>query len=141
MFKFLDHGILGGTTLFVLGKGYDETIDFLKPKKFSEWRFALADDKELLDNAEWACLSRSIENVKDGSITKCFFIFVKNFDFSDLHYCALAHEITHLMQFMCKDFFDRNKEIEFEAYLHTHIMKQCLAAIREHQKGNKSDNK
>lgn len=60
-----------------------------------------------------------------------FYIYIgEEFKFTDYEYCKLAHEVLHICQFLLPDFLDRNREFESEAYLHTHLMEQCLKAIR-----------
>jgi hypothetical protein len=59
---------------------------------------------------------------------------LKGFNFLDKDYVALAHEITHLIQFHLPDFCNRDREIEFEAYTHSHLMTQFLEKYREGMK-------
>ena len=39
---------------------------------------------------------------------------------------SLAHEVLHLCQIFLPKFFDRNLEMENEAYFHSHIMRQIF---------------
>jgi len=65
------------------------------------------------------------------------FNFTKDYD-----YCALAHEIIHLLQFNLPRYgIDMHKETESTAYLHTHVMSECLEALRKHTKNAKSNNR
>lgn len=60
-----------------------------------------------------------------------FFIIIPRFDFDDDDcFVKLAHEIVHICQFFLPDVLNRNTEIECEAYLHTHIMRQALKKLR-----------
>jgi len=59
-----------------------------------------------------------------------YIILTEEFDFSDYAYCKLAHEVLHICQFILPDILNRDREYECEAYLHTHIMMQCLNQIR-----------
>jgi hypothetical protein len=57
----------------------------------------------------------------------------------DYDYCALAHEVLHLLQFALPRFgIDMHKETESSAYLHTHVMSECLEALRQNIKKNKN---
>lgn len=58
------------------------------------------------------------------------FNFAKDYD-----YCALAHEVLHLLQFALPRFgIDMHKETESTAYIHTHVMSECLEVLRQHTK-------
>lgn len=127
--RYLNTGIFPATILFSMGFNYDEIIKHTK--KHGEWGMALRDDKVLVDSGSWLGLKRVIENVKTGEErTHYYIILPKGFDFSDYDYIRLAHEVLHICQFMLPDILNRNKEIEAEAYLHSHIMSQCLKEIR-----------
>lgn len=135
--QFIDHGIFHGYTLFIYGMTYEEVVGKLKKiKKSSEWLKCLETSKEHFEKVyNWgSCFQRTISVTRGGKVTRetrYSFIYVKSFDFSDDDMCALAHEVVHLCQFVLPDFLDRNKEIEAEAYFHTHIMDQCLKALRK----------
>jgi hypothetical protein len=63
-----------------------------------------------------------------------FIMLLKEFNFEDKDYVILAHEITHLIQFQLPYFFNRDRETEFEAYTHSHLMTQFLEKYREGMK-------
>lgn len=131
--QWLDTGIFPATILFAHGFEYDELMkELLKiPAKDWCWHAGLKEDKSLIDNGTCFALKRELEHVNGGQDTICFYIILKEqFKFSDYDYCKLAHEVLHICQFMLKDFLDRDREFECEAYLHTHIMKQCLQHLR-----------
>ena len=66
--------------------------------------------------------------------TYFYLIINTDFKFNDYCYCKLAHEIVHLCQFHLPDLLDRDREIEAEAYLHTHLMQQALLHLRKFTK-------
>jgi hypothetical protein len=76
-----------------------------------------------------------------GESRRLNYIFLYDgFNFNkDYNYCALAHEVLHLLQFTLPRFgIDIHKETESSAYLHTHIMSECLEALRNNTKHAKS---
>lgn len=129
--QWLDTGIFPATVLFIHRFSYDETIKLLKKKKAKGWLDAFGHAIQA-HPSEIGCWANStvMENLKTNETITYFFIRIPNFDFTDYDYCKLAHEILHLTQFMLPDLLDRNKEHEAECYLHTHLMKQCLKALR-----------
>lgn len=130
--EWLNTGMFSAIIMFSMNFSYEKIIKELKKKKADDWLLGISGerDKELI-NGGWVCLRRDIENLKTGKFKTLFYISLNTqFDFSDYDYSKLAHEIVHAIQFVLPDFLDRNKEIECEAYLHTHIMMQCLKAIR-----------
>jgi len=127
--KILDFGVFPGKLMFSHGFSYDEIMDQLIEQKCDGWAEAISKDKELFDNSQYTASYRIVE--KKGEHFHFYFIILqKQFQFTDYDYCVLAHEVLHICQFFLPDILDRNREIEAEAYLHTHLMKQCLSAIR-----------
>lgn len=127
---YLNTGIFPCTIMFSCGFDYDEIVGVLKDTSADEWLVGIENERELIDSGNWLGLKREI--VKEGE-KPCvyFYIIIKgDFDFSDYSYCKLAHEVLHICQFMLPEFLDRDREFECEAYLHTHIMSQCLKQIR-----------
>lgn len=137
VFKYLNTGIFPATVFFSCGNSFDEIMNELK-RCGRYWSIGIVDEKNLIDKEEtWGFgLKREIENKKTGKSVTCFYIIIRNFDHSDEHYIRLAHECLHICQFLLPDFLNRDKEIEAEAYLHSHLMRQCLAALKK-QKGSK----
>lgn len=128
---WLNTGIFPATVMFSCGFEYDEIIKMLKQKKAEHWLYGLSEDKELIDKGNYFSLRRVIENSKTKESKTLFYIILKeDFKFTDFEYCKLAHEVLHICQFFLPDCLDRNREYECEAYLHTHIMQQCLTVLR-----------
>lgn len=124
-----DFGIFPGSVLFSAGFTIQEILERLpKIKHGREWMRGLQDEKisDMLKRVNGLAIS---ERIKDK--TYYYIIMPDKFDFSDHHYTTLAHEIIHICQFLLPDVLTRDREIEAEAYLHSHIMKQCLNAIRK----------
>jgi len=132
LIEWLNTGIFPATVMFSMNFTYEELNKELKKKRADDWILGISgsENKELI-NGGWVALRRDIENTKTNKTKTLFYISLNTqFDFSDYDYCRLAHEILHITQFMLKDFLDRDREFECEAYLHTHIMQQCLKSIR-----------
>lgn len=137
--EFINHGCYPGFTMFSCGFKYDEIISELKKmykttkeeEKDQHWLIALQGDKVLIDGGTKFGLRRVIENTKTGETKDLFYIILDEFKFEDYDYLALAHECLHICQFFLPNILDRNKEIEAEAYFHSHLMKKCLEAIRK----------
>ena len=128
---WLDTGIFPASVLFSYQFEYDEMISLLKRKRATWWWNGLMDDKGLIDNGNYFGLARDVDNLKTKESKKLFYIIIKEeFKFTDYEYCKLAHECLHICQFMLPDILKRDREYECEAYLHTHLMDQCLKAIR-----------
>lgn len=130
---WLNNGMFPGFVMFSCGFSYDEIMAELKEKENTEdWILGLSGDKVLIDKGKWFGLRRDLENTKTGeSKTLFYIILVDCYDFEDDdHYCKLAHEIVHICQFYLPDILDRDREIEAEAYYHTHLMRQCLKVLR-----------
>lgn len=129
---WLDFGIFPATVLFAIGFQYDDMIATLKKKKANLWADAISDDKELIDSDKYFALKRQSKDIKTGKIVTYFYIIMKgSFKFTDYEMCVLAHECLHICQFFLRDVLDRDKEIEAEAYLHTHLMSSILKIMRE----------
>lgn len=129
--EWLDCGIYPGTIMFSCGFEYDELIATLKRKRAKQWWYGLNDQKVLIDSGNCFALNRQV-NLNDGNgfVNLFYIIITRQFDFSDKDFCVLAHECLHICQFHLPNILDRNREYESEAYLHTHIMQQCLKALR-----------
>lgn len=129
---WLNHGCYHGYTMFCVGYSYKEIIVSLKKKKNAEdWLAGLLEEEDFINSGQNFAMRRTLENKKTGdTIHLHYIIFTKIFDFSDWDMCKLAHEILHICQFFLPDFLDRNREIEAEAYFHTHLMNQCLTILR-----------
>lgn len=129
--SWLDTGIFPATIMFSCGFKYDEIVKLLKQKKAHDWFSGIADEKGFIDSGNYFAFKRIIENTKTGQRKTMFYIIITDqFKFTDTEYCKLAHEALHICQFFLPDCLDRDKEHECEAYLHTHIMSQCLSVLR-----------
>lgn len=127
---WLNTGIFPDDILFSIGFAYEELIKNLKKLKADGWATGIQNDKNLIEGSTFIAMKREYVNAKGRTMTN-FYIIIKNpFPFTDESYCFLAHEVLHICQFMLPDFLSRDREIECEAYLHTHLMTQCLKAIR-----------
>jgi hypothetical protein len=117
--------------MFSCGFTYDEIMKLLKQKKAVEWEEGLRWDKGLIDKGTWFGLARTVENEKKDGYRHLYYVIIKpSFDYSDYEYCKLAHEVLHICQFLLPDILNRDREYECEAYLHTHLMQQCLSVLR-----------
>lgn len=133
--SFLDTGIFTATVMFCVGYGYDEIITRLKKYKNDKWHITLRGDKDFWDSPNYAAMRRTADNIVTGESVTSFVIKIRDsFEFTDYEYCKLAHECLHICQYLLPDFLDRNQENEAEAYLHTHLMNQCLIELRKHFK-------
>jgi len=138
--EFLDMGIFPGTVLFAYGYEYDAligTIDQQYKKKVWAsnqpfWSLGIRDDKDLIDKGNYMALRRVLSHGNTGEEKVLFYLIIKEqFKFTDYDMCKLAHELVHICQFFLPDILDRNREIEAEAYLHTHLMEQALKHLRK----------
>lgn len=136
---FLNMGCYPGTVLFSYQFSYDELLFQInknyKSKRWTDekpfWSIGISDDKSKIDNGNYFALYREIYNTKTKEEKHLYYIILKKeFLFTDWDYVMLSHEILHICQFFLPDILDRNKEIEAEAYLHSHLMQQCLKIIR-----------
>jgi len=132
---WFDTGIFPATVMFVFGFTYDEMLSELKKKKADTWAMSISEDRKLIEGSNYLAMKRVLEYKKTGKEIEHYIIKIKEpFIYTDYDYAKLAHEVLHICQYLLPDILDRNKETEAEAYLHTHLMMKCLAALR----GNKS---
>lgn len=138
---FLNFGIFPGTVLFSVGNSYSELVETIEEEYTAGrweaesghklWSLGISDDEKLLTSGTYFALKRELENKKENLEKTLFYIIItEQFTFTDYEMCKLAHEITHLLQFHLPTILDRNREIEAEAYTHTHLMMQCLKILR-----------
>lgn len=137
---FLNMGCYPGTVLFSYQFSYEELMTQLEKnykKKIWKtedglevWKFGIEGDESKLTEGSYYALHRVIQ--KKGHTTKnlYYIILKKKFEFTDWDYCMLAHECLHICQYFLPSILDRDKEHEAEAYLHSHLMEQCLKIIR-----------
>lgn len=126
----LDAGIFPCRVLFTVAVKHEEILARLKKNKSMDWYDCVASEGEFYKLPYWAG-KRVYTNTKTGQ-ERIYFLFHigRPFDFSDWDMVMLAHECLHLCQFMLKDILDRDKEHEAEAYLHSHLMTECLKILR-----------
>lgn len=130
----LNTGIFPASVMFCYNMRYDEIMSNLlkMDKRIRYWRAGLMEDKRFIEKDSWGVALKRIVTRHKNEEKTLFYIILKNeFRFKDYDYCCLAHEVLHICQFFLPDCLDRNREIEAEAYLHTHLMEQCLRAIRK----------
>lgn len=138
---FLNMGCYPGCVLFAKGYTADEfyaqLAELYKKKKWGYelgvplYLKAIEGDEATLKNGTYFALQRVLEHPKHGKKITHYILIFGDFKFTDEEMCKLAHECLHICQFYLPDLMDRNKEIEAEAYLHTHLMRQCLKLLRE----------
>lgn len=121
---YLDTGIFPATVLFAYNVSLTELRKELRKQKCNDYLNGLVGD----EYSEGDCLTL---HRTEGEKELFYLIINREFSFSDLDYCFLAHEILHLCQDILPFFLDRTKEEECESYLHTHLMKQALNIIRK----------
>lgn len=135
---FINMGCYPGCVLFCHGYTADEFIATLKKLyKTGEWKAEKGaqtwllgiEDYDFKDGKYWA-LRRVLEHPKYGKKICHYILIFDDFKFTDEEMCKLAHECLHICQFYLPDVLERDKEIEAEAYLHTHLMRQCLNLLR-----------
>ncbi len=144
--EFLNLGSFPGHVLFSVGFSYEELLIQIEKNYTSkkwvakdgcqEWLLGIKGDDHLKKGSYWAA-SRTLEHPEFGVRDLYYIILAKPFDFSDNHMCILAHECLHICQYYLPDVLDRNKEHEAEAYLHTHLMRQCLEYLRNNKSNKK----
>jgi hydroxymethylpyrimidine pyrophosphatase-like HAD family hydrolase len=130
---YIDFGIFPGGVLFTNGFDVDGLKKELKRQKTDEWLNAFLIEEEFFSKANYA-YAKVIQE-KKGKEANFFFLFTKEqFRFTDEEYIKLAHECLHICQCFLIDILDRNKESEAEAYLHSHLMNECLSVLRSKTK-------
>lgn len=128
----INTGIFPFNVLFCYNFSYEGIISTLKENGDTEWYTGIDDAEELLNNGSYFGLHRHIENIKTKESRHLFYIILtKPFKFKDEDYCTLAHEVLHICQFMLPIILNRDNEFEAEAYLHSHLMSQCLKLLRD----------
>jgi len=115
------------------GYDYEELQAYFKKKRlFNRYGLVMKSHEEMFSrNNNGFAIYQEIQDTKTKEIEGLYFVVLRHpYDFSDEAYITLAHELIHIVQFFAPTVFDRNTERESEAYLHTHLMRQCLAAFR-----------
>ena len=126
---WFDAGIFPVRIMLSIGFRYDEINKMLKQKKATDWQLGIEDDKTLIDSGKNFALHRTLHK-KDGNTDLFYIIFTDCINFTEYDYLKVAHEALHICQFMLPLMFDRQREYECEAYLHTFIMKEVLKAAK-----------
>ncbi len=129
--EFLDTGIFPAGVTFVYNKSWQEVRDYFKKQKSWDWFAGIVDDEKLYQESKYFASSRMLEDASGRKPSKKLFYITINSKFNKTNedYIILAHEVTHLCQFILKDILDRDTEIEADAYLHSHLMRQILNII------------
>jgi hypothetical protein len=126
---WVNMGIFPCVVMFSVGNTRDQICKYLKKIGADGWLRAIEDVP--IDPGCWYGLKRDVENLRTKETTTYLFIIAPRFEFLDDDFVKLAHEILHVCQFYLPDVnVNRDKEIECEAYTHTHIMRQCLKILR-----------
>jgi hypothetical protein len=128
--RYLNTGIFPATVLFSMGFDYDGLMKHLK--KAGDWAAGIQDNKHVKEGKSWLGIRADVVNNKTGEARTYFYIILpRAFDLTDDEdYIKLSHEVLHICQFALPDWLDRDREFECEAYLHSHLMRQCLKEIR-----------
>jgi DNA-binding cell septation regulator SpoVG len=126
---WLNLGMFQGALLFTCGYDKKEICDYLKKIGANDWLEAMNDIT--IDVDHWYSLKRTVENLKTGEVKRFLFIIIPRYEFLDDDFVKLAHEIIHTCQFYLPGMnVERDREIECEAYFHTHLMRQCIQKLR-----------
>ncbi len=136
--EFLNMGCYLGEVLFCCGHEYEYLIKKLGKKDLLPYKAALQENdvKKSMHESEYLAIRYIMENKKLKKEKLVLIIYLKNrFDFdNDDDYVCLAHEIVHICQLFLPDIMNRDEEKEAEAYLHSHLMRQCIDHLRAKQK-------
>jgi hypothetical protein len=130
---WLNNGCYPGDIMFSCGYSTEELIKILKRRGEDcyEWMIAVEECSENINNHKFCAYSTQVKISKSKEPINVSGIFLRDvFRFTDMEYTSLAHEILHICQFLLPEYLDRNKEVEAEAYYHSHLMWQCLWALR-----------
>lgn len=129
----LNTGIFPNPVLFSCGHTYEELLKILARKKQKYWIQGLmqVDLGAVLSTVLAYAVAELVVDEKSNKRQTMYYILVRDpFKFTDIEYVTLAHEVLHICQFYLPELLDRGKESEAEAYLHSHLMEQCLKALR-----------
>lgn len=137
--EWINFGIFPGLVMFSVGNTHAELIKRLHKKDMdkveaAKWLAGLRDEDGLVNSklSAGCAMRRVIENKKSGQSVTLFYLILKRFDLRDTDdFVSLAHECLHLCQFYLPYVLDMSKEHEAEAYLHSHLMQQCLKLIKK----------
>lgn len=124
LIQSLNHGIFPGFTMFIHRFTFDELMIELS----GEWKAGIENDRDFIEKTEYAAMHRTIK--RGDRDVDLYYIYIKDFNFSDYAFCKLAHKCLHITNFFLMDVLDRNREFEAEAYFHTHIMSQAIKHLR-----------
>lgn len=137
---WLDTGIFPATVMLSHGYDYKGIQKALKntlkkkgvdKKQIGLWSMGAENRQKEINESKYLAFSVEVKNSKSGANVNLYYIVLKKkFKFTDYDYCILAHEILHICQFFLPQVLDREREIEAECYLHTHLMSQCLKVLR-----------
>ena len=116
---YINHGCYTGKTFFSCGMDSEGVYKRLK----GHWKQAF-EGTEINEYHAY-----TLNYILDGE--QFTYIILPDFDFSDEDMITLAHECTHLCQFILSGILDRDQEKEAEAHFHSHIMTQCLENLRK----------
>lgn len=129
----INFGCFPGYCVFAAGHTMAELrAHFKKEEKQNKidkgWRMCLEDEE--FGDRKFLAMHRSLVSPK-GDVSHYYYVlFIEPFMWRDASYVILAHEFLHICQFYLPPVLDRNREIEAEAYLHSHLMQQVLDKMR-----------
>lgn len=121
----VDFGILSGKICFSCGYSFKEMRKVFKEQKCKEYLKAIKDEDDEWGDTVGVCWERKV-----NGCTLYFLCLKDPFKFTDQEYVTLAHEVLHVIQFRLNGVVNRDREVEFEAYLHSHIMDKILHKLR-----------
>ena len=129
---WVNMGCFPGSCLVSSGHDYDSLKKELDDLSAHNWFTPLAKSKSDINNpdVEGTVFRKLFRRKGQSSCVFYYLILSKPFDFSDQAYITLAHECLHVVQYALVPILNRDNEAEAEAYLHSHLMAQCLKAFR-----------
>lgn len=127
----LDTGIFPANIAFIYNHTHEDVRKHFCKLKAWDWFAGLTGDEGLFKKTQCFACKRVLEDSTGRKPTKNLFYIVINRPFKKTNedYIILAHEVTHICQFILPSILERDREIEAEAYLHSHIMRQILNII------------
>jgi len=127
--KWIDFSWFEGCVMLSCGNDYEWLLNKYG-KIFPTWVKPLEEHKSLFDTC-WGFVHRHQWKREDGKQMAHFWLIIKDpFTFSDEDMVNLAHEVLHVAQFVLSEKINRDQDVEFEAYFHSYIMRECLKALR-----------
>lgn len=129
--EYLDCGIFPIGVALLYNQSIEDARNHFSKSKQWDWFAGLAGEEKFFEQYKNFALKSTLEESTGRKETKELYYIVLNQPFTrkNIDYVIIAHEVLHLCQFILPKILDRNKEIEAEAYLHSHLMTQILNII------------